>query len=87
MVYCDQSAGNAENYFNFPAKFCLTMLCLQAINILTSSKELLDLIKNVDSVFHSEHAGCRKLMFSSLCRFVPSIREQLQVTFCIYHLF
>ncbi|KAH7514196.1 hypothetical protein FEM48_Zijuj11G0063000 [Ziziphus jujuba var. spinosa] len=48
------------------------------INVLTSSKELFDLIKMVDSVFHSKQAGCGKSMLNSLCRFVPSIREQMQ---------
>ncbi len=49
------------------------------MNILTSSKELADLIKNMDTVFHSKQAVSGKSMLNSLCRFVPSIREQLQV--------
>jgi len=49
------------------------------MNILTSSKEFVDLIKNVDTVFHSKQAGSGKSMLNSLSRFVPSIREQLQV--------
>lgn len=49
------------------------------MSILTSSKELTDLIKNMDTVFHSKQAGSGKTMLNSLYRFVPSIREQLQV--------
>jgi hypothetical protein len=49
------------------------------MSILTSSKELTDLIKNVDTVFHSKQAGSGKSMLNSLYRFVPAIREQLQV--------
>lgn len=49
------------------------------MSILTSSKELTDLIKNVDTVFHSKQAGSGKSMLNSLYRFVPAIRDQLQV--------
>ncbi|CAL5429640.1 unnamed protein product [Camellia sinensis] len=48
------------------------------INILTSSGELIDLIKIVDTVFHSKPATSSKSMLNSLYRFVPTIREQLQ---------
>lgn len=57
------------------------LLFLQVINVLTSSRELVDLIKNVDIVFHSvPAAGSSKSMLNTLYRFVPSIREQLQVS-------
>ena len=52
---------------------------LQVVNVLTSNRELVDLIKNVDTVFHSIPAGSSKSMLNTLYRFVPSIREQLQV--------
>lgn len=47
--------------------------------MLTSSRELMDLIKNVNTVFHAEQARSSKSKLHSLCRFVPTIREQLQV--------
>ncbi|KAE8671741.1 hypothetical protein F3Y22_tig00111941pilonHSYRG00227 [Hibiscus syriacus] len=49
------------------------------INLLTSSKELVYLIKNVDSLFHSKQGGSSKSALNGLYRFVPSIREQLKV--------
>lgn len=52
------------------------------MNILTSSKELFNLVKNVDSVFHSKQSGVSgsgKSKLNSFYRFVPSIQEQLQV--------
>lgn len=49
--------------------------------MLTSSRELIELLKNVDTVFHSKQAGSGKSMLNSLCKFVPSIREQMQVNY------
>ena len=49
------------------------------IKILTSSKELTGLIKNVDTAFHLQQAGSGKSMPSSLYGYIPLIREQLQV--------
>lgn len=46
---------------------------------MTSSKELMDLIKMVDTAFHSKQAGSGKSMLNSLYRFVTPIREQLLV--------
>lgn len=89
MAYCDYSAGNSRQlylFIFFPVLNSVPILSLQVINVLTSSKELFDLIKMVDSVFHSKQAGCGKSMLNSLCRFVPSIREQMQVIFHLYHL-
>lgn len=54
---------------------------LQVINVLTSSRELIELLKNVDIVFHSKQAGSGKSLLNSLCKFVPSIHEQLQVNY------
>ncbi|KAK3039510.1 hypothetical protein RJ639_028092 [Escallonia herrerae] len=48
------------------------------INILTSSLELTELIKNVDTVFHSRPSGSSKSLLNNLYRFVPAAREQLQ---------
>ena len=50
------------------------------IDILTSSKELLELLKNVDTIFHSKTAaGSGKSAPSNLNKFIPQIREQLEV--------
>lgn len=51
------------------------------MNVLTSAKELIDLVKNVDAVYHSKPAGSGKSKLNGLYRYVPSIREQLQVFF------
>ncbi|KAL5551432.1 hypothetical protein UlMin_001608 [Ulmus minor] len=56
----------------------LVQMVLKVMNTLTSSKELTELIKMTDSVFHSKQTGSGKSMLNSLCRYVPSIREQLQ---------
>ncbi|KAK9274847.1 hypothetical protein L1049_022101 [Liquidambar formosana] len=69
--------GFAHKFLHADAEVMVQMV-LKVVNILTSSRELIDLIRNVDTVFHSKHAGPGKSMLSSLYRFVPSIREQLQ---------
>lgn len=74
-------------FFFLPSKFCLSILSLQVLNILTSSKELFDLIKMADSVLHSKQAGSEKSMLNSLYRYIPSILEQLQVFFSYSYLF
>lgn len=56
----------------------IAQMVLKVISLLTSSKELVDLIKNVDVVFHSKQAVSRKSALNSLYRIVPSIREQLK---------
>lgn len=58
---------------------CSFVSCYQVLNILTSSRELLDLIKNVNTVFHAEQSRSSKSKLHSLYRFVPTIREQLEV--------
>ncbi|GJV51268.1 hypothetical protein Tco_1447009 [Tanacetum coccineum] len=47
------------------------------VNMLTLSRELVDLIKDVEIVFHSVPTGSYKSILNTLYRFVPSIREQL----------
>ncbi|KAE8661835.1 transcription factor MYB82-like [Hibiscus syriacus] len=56
----------------------IVQMVLKVISLLTSSKELVDLIKNVDSLFHSKQGGSSKSALNDLYRFVPSIREQLK---------
>lgn len=49
------------------------------MSILTSSKELLVLMKNMDRAFHSKQTGPGNSTVNELSRFAPSIREQLKV--------
>lgn len=51
----------------------------QVTDILISSRELMELIKNVDAIFHSRNALSGRLALSNLNKFVPQIHEQLQV--------
>ena len=54
----------------------------QVMSILTSSKDLLVLMKNIDKAFHSKQTGPGNSTVNELSRFVPSIREQLKVCLC-----
>ncbi|PON97710.1 sphingomyelin phosphodiesterase [Trema orientale] len=69
--------GFAHKFLHADAEIIVQMV-LKVVSMLTSSKELLDLIKMVDSVFHSKQARSGKPMLNSLYRFVPSIHEQLK---------
>lgn len=71
FCHLGNSCLNRKNYF---------ITSYQVLDTLTSSKELIGLLKNVDSIFHSSHAGSSKSMLSSLHRYVPAIREQLQAS-------
>ncbi|KAK2649005.1 hypothetical protein Ddye_016494 [Dipteronia dyeriana] len=72
------------HFIRFAHKFLHTdpevivQMVLKIMSVLTSSRELIDLVKNVDTVFHSKQAGSSKSKLNSLYRFVSSIREQLQ---------
>ncbi|GLU05555.1 hypothetical protein SLE2022_226520 [Rubroshorea leprosula] len=55
----------------------VVQMVLKVLSVLTSSKELIDLIKNVDTVFHSKQTVSSKLKPENLYRFVPLIREKL----------
>ncbi|GAV72817.1 hypothetical protein CFOL_v3_16305 [Cephalotus follicularis] len=72
------------HFIGFAHKFLHTdpevmvQMVLKAMNILTSSKELIDLIRNVYTAFHSKQAVSGKPMLQSLYRYVPLIQEQLQ---------
>ncbi|PSR91593.1 Sphingomyelin phosphodiesterase [Actinidia chinensis var. chinensis] len=69
--------GFAHKFLHKDPKAIVQMVS-KVISILTSSRELIDLIKNVDIVFHSKPMRSSKSMLSSLYRFIPTIREQLQ---------
>lgn len=66
--------GFAHKFLHNDAEMIVHMVS-KIIEILTSSIELLELVKNVDTVFHSKNAGSGK---SVLNKFVPQIREKLQ---------
>ncbi|XP_015083569.1 uncharacterized protein LOC107026942 [Solanum pennellii] len=69
--------GFAHKFLHTDPEVIVKMVS-KVITILTSSAELMDLIKNVDIVFHSKPAGSSKSMLNALHRYVPAIREQLQ---------
>uniref|UniRef100_M4E840 Sphingomyelin phosphodiesterase n=1 Tax=Brassica campestris TaxID=3711 RepID=M4E840_BRACM len=56
----------------------ITQMVLKVMSILTSSKDLLVLMKNIDKTFHSKQTGPGNSTVNELSRFVPSIREQLK---------
>ncbi|KAF5795805.1 hypothetical protein HanRHA438_Chr08g0355491 [Helianthus annuus] len=69
--------GFAHKFIHTDPELIVQMVS-KVVNVLTSSRELLDIIENVETVFHSSPAGSSKSMLNSLYRFIPSIREQLQ---------
>ncbi|GAB4858069.1 hypothetical protein Ancab_015971 [Ancistrocladus abbreviatus] len=69
--------GFAHKFLHTDAE-AIVQLVSKVINALTSSKELLDLIKNVDLVFHMKNAGSGTVMLNNLYKFVVPIREQLE---------
>ncbi|CAH8277954.1 unnamed protein product [Arabidopsis lyrata] len=56
----------------------ITQMVLKVMSTLTSSKELLVLVKNIDKAFHSKQTGPGNSKVNELSRFAPSIREQLK---------
>ncbi|XP_074303946.1 uncharacterized protein LOC141638434 [Silene latifolia] len=69
--------GFAHKFLHTDAEAVVRMVS-KVMDILTSSRELLDLIKNVDAAFHSKSSVGSKTTISRLHKFVPQIREQLQ---------
>ncbi|KAF7828442.1 sphingomyelin phosphodiesterase 4 [Senna tora] len=69
--------GFAHRFLHSDVEIIVQMV-LKVLDTLTTSKELIDLLKNVDTLFHSRQAGSSKSMLSNLLRYVPVIREQLQ---------
>ncbi|XP_050143979.1 uncharacterized protein LOC126619609 [Malus sylvestris] len=69
--------GFAHKFLHTDPEIIVQMV-LKILTILTSSKELMDLLKMVDTAFHSKQAGSGKSMLNSLYRIVTPIREQLQ---------
>ncbi|KAK9668001.1 hypothetical protein RND81_13G027900 [Saponaria officinalis] len=69
--------GFAHKFLHTDAEVIVRMIS-KVMDILTSSRELLDLIKNADAAFHSQSSLGGKATASSVYKFVPQIREQLQ---------
>ncbi|XP_047180970.1 uncharacterized protein LOC124847504 [Vigna umbellata] len=69
--------GFAHRFLHSDVEVIVQMV-LKVLDTLTSSKELVDLLKSVDSLFHSKQVGSGKPMLNNLYRYVPTIREQLQ---------
>ncbi|XP_071724112.1 uncharacterized protein [Rutidosis leptorrhynchoides] len=72
------------HFIGFAHKFLHTdpevivQMVLKIMTILSSSKELTELLRNMYTVFHLKQASTGKGTPGSLQRFVPSIQEQLQ---------
>ncbi|XP_019095438.1 PREDICTED: uncharacterized protein LOC104763005 [Camelina sativa] len=56
----------------------VTQMVLKVMSALTSSKELLVLMKDIDKAFHSKQTGPGSSKVNELSRFAPSIREKLK---------
>ncbi|XP_044477567.1 uncharacterized protein LOC123204829, partial [Mangifera indica] len=69
--------GFAHKFLHTDPEVIIQMV-LKVMNVLTSAKDLIDLLKNVDDVYHSKPAASSNSKLSSLCGYVPSISEQLQ---------
>ncbi|KAL3818241.1 hypothetical protein ACJIZ3_004146 [Penstemon smallii] len=69
--------GFAHKFLHTDTEVIVQMVA-KVINILTSSKELMDLIKNVDFLYHSKTAESSKPAYSMLNSFIPTIRQHLQ---------
>ncbi|KAG5028333.1 hypothetical protein JHK82_011954 [Glycine max] len=69
--------GFAHRFLHSDVEIVVQMV-LKVLDTLTSSKEIIDLLKTVDSLFHSKQAGSGKPMLNNLYRYVPIICEQLQ---------
>lgn len=54
---------------------------LQVLDILTSSKELMDFLRKVDAEYHSKQSGPFSSCVDNVHKYIPSIREQLRVTY------
>ncbi|KAG9452994.1 hypothetical protein H6P81_005898 [Aristolochia fimbriata] len=54
-------------------------IVLKLLNLLTSSRELVELLKKVDTTYHSKPVGSTSInIFHSSCKYIPTIREQMQ---------
>ncbi|KAF6140377.1 hypothetical protein GIB67_005302 [Kingdonia uniflora] len=70
--------GFAHKFLHTDVETIIQMVW-KALDLLTSSKELMDLMKKVDTAFHLKASVSSSAIFDSSYKFVPSIREQLQM--------
>ncbi|MQM16074.1 hypothetical protein Taro_049026 [Colocasia esculenta] len=57
----------------------MTQMVLKVLNVLTSSRELTDLLRKIDAAYHSKYAGpSLATSDSAVYKCIPSIRQQLQ---------
>lgn len=72
------------HFLRFAHKFvhtdteAIVQMVSKVVSILTSSSELINLIKDDHTVFHSKPFRSSKTVLHNLYKFVPSIKEQLQ---------
>ncbi|KAK9102928.1 hypothetical protein Sjap_020182 [Stephania japonica] len=72
------------HFLGFAHKFlhvnpgAIIQMVLKVLNVLTSSMELVQLMKKVDNAFHSRPSVPSSPRLDGLYKFVPSIREQLK---------
>ncbi|GER25700.1 sphingomyelin phosphodiesterase 4 [Striga asiatica] len=71
--------GFAHKFLHTDTEVIVQMVA-KVINILTSSAELMNLIKKIDTVFHSKAVDSSKSGLSSFNRYIPTILQQLQVS-------
>ncbi|CAN1333663.1 hypothetical protein LINPERPRIM_LOCUS36114 [Linum perenne] len=69
--------GFAHKFLHTDPEMIVQMV-LKVITVLTSNKDLINLIKNADNVFHSKQSGSGKAMLNNVYKYVPLIKEQLQ---------
>ncbi|KAK8941201.1 hypothetical protein KSP39_PZI009735 [Platanthera zijinensis] len=71
------------HFIGFAHKFLHTnietvvYMVLKVLNILTSSKDLLNLLRNIDTTYHSKQSGLYSPA-SCVSKYIPSIRQQLK---------
>ncbi|KAL5728376.1 sphingomyelin phosphodiesterase [Ranunculus cassubicifolius] len=69
--------GFAHKFLHTDVESIMQMVS-KLLSVLTSSRELRDLMKRVDIAFHSRSFTSNSSIVDSAYKFVPSIREQLQ---------
>ncbi|KAJ4955326.1 hypothetical protein NE237_012109 [Protea cynaroides] len=69
--------GFSHKFLHTDAETIIQMLS-KVLNVLTSSRELMDLIRRVDAAFHSKPNASSSPRIDSLQKYVPFIQEQLQ---------
>ncbi|KAG1354418.1 Sphingomyelin phosphodiesterase 4 [Cocos nucifera] len=68
--------GFAHKFLHANVESVIQMVS-QVLNVLTSSRELLELLRKVDAAYHSKPLGPSSYSSDEVHKYVPSIREQL----------